>query len=314
MKFSITIPAYKRKYLREAIESVLAQTYSDYELIIVDDCSPEDIKSLVDTFTDSHIRYYRNKKNCGAENVVDNWNICLSYCTGDYVICMGDDDRILPSCLDEYVSLIKKYQNLNVYHAKTIIIDENGERYKVQESRPVWESAIEMIYNQFNYKRVQFIGDFCFLRSWLVDNGGYEKFPYAFYSDWVTANKAAAYKGIANGQVFMFEYREHKATISSNGLCLGRKLLDASTHIRKWYENYISQYNRTEKDQIYFDCITDVIKKRFDSEYIIQIGRDIVYHRYGVKSLLYWLKKSSTYNLTTKQILHIYFYHLRSRH
>lgn len=96
MKFSITIPTYKSRYLKEAIESVVSQTYTDWELIIVDDCSPEDLPSIVQPFlTDSRIRFYRNEKNCGAVNVVDNWNICLGYCTGDYVICMGDDDRLL---------------------------------------------------------------------------------------------------------------------------------------------------------------------------------------------------------------------------
>lgn len=77
MKFSILLPAYKKKYLYECIESCLAQTYSDFEIIIVDDASPEDLKAVVGQFSDIRIRYYRNEKNCGALHVVDNWNICL---------------------------------------------------------------------------------------------------------------------------------------------------------------------------------------------------------------------------------------------
>ena len=66
MKFSVTIPAYKSRYLREAIQSIASQTIDNWELIIVDDCSPEDIRSVVEPFmTDSRIRYYRNEKNCG---------------------------------------------------------------------------------------------------------------------------------------------------------------------------------------------------------------------------------------------------------
>lgn len=105
MLFSVLIPAYKGQYLEEAIASVVAQTYSDWELVIVNDASPEDLTSIVNRFDDSRIRYYENKQNCGAENVVDNWNICLSYAQGDYVICMGDDDRLLPNCLQEYATL-----------------------------------------------------------------------------------------------------------------------------------------------------------------------------------------------------------------
>ena len=92
MKFSITIPAYKSLYLEEAVKSVICQTHVEWELIIVDDCSPEDLASVVNPYlSDKRVRYYRNAQNCGAVNVVDNWNLCLGYCTGDYVICMGDD-------------------------------------------------------------------------------------------------------------------------------------------------------------------------------------------------------------------------------
>ena len=72
--FSVLIPAYKRKFLCDAISSCLIQTYKNFEIIIVDDASPEDLKSVVDQFHDSRIKYYRNEKNCGAINVVDNWN------------------------------------------------------------------------------------------------------------------------------------------------------------------------------------------------------------------------------------------------
>ena len=124
MKFSVTIPAYKAQFLNEAIKSVVSQTYAEWDLVIVDDCSPESLQTIVKPYlTDSRIRYYRNEKNCGAINVVDNWNICLSYCTGDYVICMGDDDRLLPTCLADYKTLIERYPNLNVYHTRTEIIN-----------------------------------------------------------------------------------------------------------------------------------------------------------------------------------------------
>ena len=238
IKFSVTIPAYKSQFLREAIESVASQTYSDWELIIVDDYSPEDLESIVEPYLkDKRISYYRNEKNCGAVNVVDNWNICLSHCSGDYVICMGDDDRLLPYCLEEYTKLIEKYPDLNVYHARTRIIDEAGNLVETQKECPAYETCHEMLDGQWGKKRKQFIGDFLISRRWLNDNEGYIKFPLAYCSDWATANLAAKEKGIANSQITMFEYRSHGNTISRSQNM--RMTFNACNLAFRWYECHL---------------------------------------------------------------------------
>lgn len=217
MKFSITIPAYKQKYLYEAIESCLAQTYKDFELIIVDDASPEDLKSVVDRFQDSRIRYYRNEKNCGALHVVDNWNICLGYAKGDYVICMGDDDRLLPNCLEEYSRLIDKYPDLDIYHSMTEIIDENGNVTNMQEARPEREGMFSMISGRLRNSRLQYIGDWLFKRTALEQLNGYVNMPMAWGSDDLTAYTIAKNNGVANTQMPVFQYRISSLTISNSG-------------------------------------------------------------------------------------------------
>ena len=68
MTFSITIPAYKTRFLDEAIHSVIAQTYQDWQLVIVDDCSPEDLKGIVEPYlADSRVEYYRNESGRGGQ-------------------------------------------------------------------------------------------------------------------------------------------------------------------------------------------------------------------------------------------------------
>lgn len=84
IKFSVTVPAYKAQFLAECIDSILAQTYKNFELIIVNDASPQDLDSIVSKYDDPRIRYYKNKVGFGAEHVVGNWNKCLEYATGDY--------------------------------------------------------------------------------------------------------------------------------------------------------------------------------------------------------------------------------------
>ena len=146
IKFSVTIPAYKDRYLKEAIDSVLAQIYQNFEIVIVNDASPYDLDSIVRQYDDSRIRYFKNESNCGAKNVVDNWNICLGYATGDYLICMGDDDKLTPRCLQDFADLIETYPQLDLFHAQSEIIDRNSKFVKNLEQRPIWESVYSLIY------------------------------------------------------------------------------------------------------------------------------------------------------------------------
>ena len=188
MRFSITIPAYKSSYLKEAIDSCLAQTYHDFELVIVNDHYPEDIDSIINQFDDTRIRYYVNEKNCGALNVVDNWNRCLEYAKGDYVICMGDDDRLLPNCLEEYKKLTESNPEFNVFHMRTEIIDENGSVIERLEERLPVESVYSLIWNRQILRRKQFIGDFLFNTKYLSERGGFYKILLGTFSDDITVD------------------------------------------------------------------------------------------------------------------------------
>ena len=84
IKFSVTVPAYKAQFLSERIDSILAQTYKNFELIIVNDASPQDLESIVSLYDDTRIRYYKNKFGFGAEHVVGNWNKRLECTKNEY--------------------------------------------------------------------------------------------------------------------------------------------------------------------------------------------------------------------------------------
>jgi glycosyltransferase involved in cell wall biosynthesis len=152
MKFSIGIPAYKRKYIEQCINSILSQNYNDFEVLIVDDCSPEDIKSVVVKFPDKRIQYIRNSFNIGAENVVDNWNKCLNLATGDFFILMGDDDMMEKNYLQEFANLINRYPNLDVFHCRSKIIDHNGNIIELTPSWPEFESIYDNMWHRISEK------------------------------------------------------------------------------------------------------------------------------------------------------------------
>lgn len=304
IKFSVTIPAYKGKYLSEAIESVLSQTYSNYELIIVDDHSPENLKSIVEQFSDPRIRYYRNDKNCGAINVVDNWNICLGYCTGDYVICMGDDDILLPCCLEEYTKQIEKYPAANVYHAWTQIIDERGNIKEVLEPRPDIETFFSLTYYRWKGRR-QFIGDFCYSVEHLRFNNGYYRIPLAWGTDDITAARASLNGGIVNTTRPCFAYRESSVTISNSTDHTIIKL-ESSIVEKNWYNGLLSTIDENKlnrSDLWFFSKIKEMLDFCFVRKMTSEILKDI---HSNIFNLFFWVRKCTEFGICRRYLIKRY--------
>src|SRR5437667_3511518 len=79
---SVCIPAYRgAAHIGEAIESVLAQSFADFELVVVDDASRDDTAAVVARYRDPRIRFLRNERNAGVQA---NWNRCLELARGRY--------------------------------------------------------------------------------------------------------------------------------------------------------------------------------------------------------------------------------------
>lgn len=299
MKFSITIPAYKRVFLHEAIASCLAQTYADFELVIVDDDSPEDLFAVVKEFRDERIRYYRNEKNCGAIDVVDNWNKCLEYAEGDYIICMGDDDRLLPNYLTEYVNLMEKYPNLGVYHAWTELIDEHSNYVDIQSPRPEWESEYSLLWNRWNGRNKQYIGDFCFNVKRLRENGGFYKLPLAWSADDITAVIAARKEGIANTQCVTFQYRVSLQTITNQGRYdVKVKAIDIE---RQWYKEFLQNSPNDEVDRKFYLSICKMFEWYFNKKIARTIGMDV---QQNVFRIIHWFRVRKEFKLSGKMLLY----------
>lgn len=294
MKYSITIPAYKSKYLKQCIDSILAQTIDEFEIIIINDASPEDLNKIVLQYNDPRIRYYVNEKNCGAVDVVDNWNKCLDYSNGEYIICMGDDDMLQPNCLEEYDKLIDKYPDLDVYHARTMMIDENSEFRNLQETRPEWESVYSMIWHRTFKQRIQFIGDYLFRTSTLKTNGGFNKQPLAWESDCITSYVAASSKGIANTQNPIFLYRQNSQTITNSGN--ERLKMIATKNYQLWMNNFLKEEPLDEMDKKYRQLLIQGFNGRIIHNEIYMIASDL--SKSLINGLAYWLKHYKDYDLT----------------
>lgn len=119
---SVCIPTYMgADFIGAAIESVLMQTFSDFELIVIDDNSTDETESIVANYNDSRIRFLRNDRNLGPEG---NWNRCLSEARGRYFKLLPQDDLIVSNCLESQVSVLEADTEESialVFCARTII-------------------------------------------------------------------------------------------------------------------------------------------------------------------------------------------------
>jgi len=297
IKFSVTIPAYKDRYLKETIDSVLAQTYQNYEIVIVNDASPYDLDSIVLQYTDPRIRYFKNEKNCGAKNVVDNWNICLSYATGEYVMCIGDDDNLTPRCLQDFAELIEKYPQLDLFHARSEIIDDDSNFVMTLELRPEWESVYSLIYNPRNTH----LGDWLFKTETLRKNGGFYKLPYGWQSDDISAFIAAASHGVANTQKSGFQYRGNGLSISHDLTCIEDKIEAVRTSV-KWRLAFIEdKHPNNPEDQRLIELIKRDAHK-YECDEIDDMVEFDIRKKLWIRSL-FWLFNSKKHGISFKRYI-----------
>ena len=109
---SILMPVYKTApFLQEAIDSILSQSFSDFELIILNDCSPDNAEVILDRYDDPRIVRYRGTENQGLSNVL---NIGLDMAKGKYIARMDSDDISLPERLQMQVDYLESHPDIDL--------------------------------------------------------------------------------------------------------------------------------------------------------------------------------------------------------
>ena len=121
---TVAIPTYNRAaFIRDAIDSVLAQTFSDFELIILDDASTDGTAEIARSYDDPRLQYRRNPSNIG---MTGNWNLGFELAQGRLVALLHDDDRWAPEFLERAVQLFARSPDVGFAYAPTRPIDRQG--------------------------------------------------------------------------------------------------------------------------------------------------------------------------------------------
>ena len=120
---SVIIPAYNQsQYLGEAIRSVLAQTYADFEILVVDDGSTDETRSVTSSFADSRVHYiYRTNGGLSAAR-----NTGIRHARGSFLTYLDSDDRFLPENVSVLLAAFEMNPDLGLVAGQTVVVDELG--------------------------------------------------------------------------------------------------------------------------------------------------------------------------------------------
>lgn len=227
MRYSFVLPAYKSDYLQDAIDSILQQTVSDFELIIVDDASPYHLETIVNRYDDQRVIFHKNKENIGGKNLVENWNKCIKYAKGDYVILASDDDIYSPLFLQQVDERVKEYPEVDIIRSRVNRIDSKGTITDIEQVYKPYMPFSEFVF-YWSKGIINCIANYVFKRTSLLNTGGFVDMPCAWFSDDITVVNMAI-NGVATTEDALFYFRTSDKSVSWT--------FDKETIKKKWEAN-----------------------------------------------------------------------------
>lgn len=128
---SVIIPSYNHEqFIEECIQSVLDQTYQDFEIIITDDASSDRTVEIVESFNDPRIKLFKFAENKGASVASNN---CISHSKGKYVAMLSSDDAWHPEKLEVQVKYLEQHPEIGAVFGKVEWVDETGRAIKYKD-------------------------------------------------------------------------------------------------------------------------------------------------------------------------------------
>ena len=207
---SVLMPVFNgERYIRQAIDSILAQTVTDFELIIIDDASTDNTSSILHSYADRRIRLIRLDANLG---IVGALNIGLDAANGEFIARMDADDISHPDRFAKQVAFMKK--NLQIGLLGSWIRGFGDVRWKYIERYPENHDEIRtwMIFeNPFAHSAIMF-------RREVIEQNQL-RYPdnFRFVEDWALWSLLADKTEFANIQSVLVDYRINKMGISQTG-------------------------------------------------------------------------------------------------
>ncbi|MDR1544610.1 MAG: glycosyltransferase [Prevotellaceae bacterium] len=207
---SVNIPVKNgKKYLKQCIESVLNQTFSDFELLIVNDGSTDETANIVRSFSDKRIRFFENET---CKGIAFTRNFAVELSRGKYIAVFDCDDVMLPEKLQKQVDFLKKNPDFALVGSSIEKIDKKG----VVIGKQIYKLPENLIKSQL------FFDNYFAQPSMLIRREVFEKFRYnpqfMMASDYAFWSQIAENHKVANLKEILIKYRIHSQSITLSQL------------------------------------------------------------------------------------------------
>lgn len=206
---SVVLPVYNaEKYLPTAVKSILAQTFSNFTLIAIDDCSTDSSLNILRSFQDKRIQIIENSLHRGITHAL---NQGLASANGDLVFRMDADDISVPHRLQRQIDFMESHPQVFACGSDTDLIDWTGEKVGYRNTQKGDQRIkIALFFGETSLAHSSVVMRAAFIKSHKLRYS--EDYPYAEdYELWCRCSTFCLYENISEALV---QYRHHKESVS----------------------------------------------------------------------------------------------------
>lgn len=281
---SIILPTYNGEaFIAESIDSILRQSYTDFELIIVDDCSTDKTTEIIASFTDQRIKVIRNNVNL---NLPSSLNIGHSVSCGKYLTWTSDDNILKSAFLSELVaSLIETHSD--IAYSNFEVIDENNKFLRLEKIKPLYyvifgnPVGASFLYTREVFERLHYREDLQGIED---------------YNFWIRASDNFTFTMLDK---ILYKYRKHSNTLTSQ--------ISNSDVLRK---NHLNKLEIALSDFVSFSNESKKILYGFQNRDVWNWGFYFQYRKSFLNEIKNWLSDKG-YGCSYSEIRFEYLRHLR---
>jgi len=279
---SILIPTYNReKYLGQALDSALSQTYPNLEIIVHDDASTDGTSNLLKKYSDPRLKIIYTRKNHG---MLGGWNFIVSKARGDYLKFLASDDLFEPACVAELVAAAVHNPSAAIITCQRKFIDEQGRVVKKMgfAKKSTIISGTAHAHEILTNLRENKIGEptaVLYPTSLVKKAGGYDP-RFSQFADFEYWIRLLQFGDLVYVHKPLCSFRTHAGSNTSAAILDGRFISEIFILIRKYYRNqkFVKSFSLSNDDyhfvlhQKIWDTLKN-IKDLFMQHQILQSAR-----------------------------------------